>query len=96
MALKGLRKSEQADKQQDIESFISGATKRVKTLEKSQQTYRRLMFSLTEDVDQKIDNLLVECKVARANRSVIVKAAIRHLEQLSEDELQKLILNELR
>jgi len=96
MALKGLRKSEQADKQQDIESFISGATKRVKTLEKSQQTYRRLTFSLTEDVDQKIDNLLVECKVARANRSVIVKAAIRHLEQLSEDELQKLILNELR
>ena len=91
-----MRKSEQADKQQDIESFISGATKRVKTLEKSQQTYRRLTFSLTEDVDQKIDNLLVECKVARANRSVIVKAAIRHLEQLSEDELQKLILNELR
>jgi len=96
MTLKGLRKSEQADKQQDIESFIIGATKRVKTLEKSQQTYRRLTFSLTEDVNQKIDELLVECKVARANRSVIVKAAIHHLERLSEDELQKLILNELR
>jgi len=96
MALKGLKKSEQADKQQDIESFISGATKRVKTLEKSQQTYRRLTFSLTEDVDQKIDDLLVECKVARANRSIIVKAAIHHLEQLSKDDLQKLILNELK
>ena len=96
MALKGLRKSEQAEKQQDIESFISGATKRVKTLEKSQQKYRRITFSLTEDVDRKIDELIVECKVARANRSVIVKAAIHCLEQLSEDELQQLILNELR
>ncbi len=96
MALKGLKKSDQTDKQQDIESFINGASKRIKTLEKSQQKYRRITFSLTEDVDRKIDDLLVECKVARANRSVIVKAAIHHLEQLSEDELQKLILNELR
>ncbi len=52
MALKGLKKSDQTDKQQDIESFINGASKRIKTLEKSQQKYRRITFSLTEDVDR--------------------------------------------
>lgn len=74
MALKGLKKTEQIDKQQDIDAFISGASKRVKTLEKSQQKYRRLTFSLTEDVDKEIDDLLLNCRVARANRSIIVSS----------------------
>ena len=76
MALKGLKKADQESKQQDIDDFISGASKRVKTLEKSQQKYRRLTFSLTEDVDKEIDDLLLNCRVARANRSIIIKAAI--------------------
>lgn len=95
MALKGLKKADQDSKQQDIDDFISGASKRVKTLEKSQQKYRRLTFSLTEDVDKEIDNLLLNCRVARANRSIIVKAAIHNLKSLSEDDLQKFVLNEL-
>ena len=41
MALKGLKKADQDTKQQDIDNFISGASKRVKTLEKSQQKYLR-------------------------------------------------------
>ena len=52
MALKGLKKADQDTKQQDIDNFISGASKRVKTLEKSQQKYLRLTFSLTKDVDK--------------------------------------------
>ena len=44
MALKGLKKADQDTKQQDIDNFISGASKRVKTLEKSQQKYFRLTF----------------------------------------------------
>ncbi len=97
MALKGLKKTDQENKQQDIDAFISGASKRVKTLEKSksQQKYRRVTFSLTEDVDKEIDDLLVDCKVARANRSIIVKAAIHHLQHLPEEELKNLILKEL-
>lgn len=67
MALKGLKKADQDTKQQDIDNFISGASKRVKTLEKSQQKYLRLTFSLTKDVDKEIDDLLVDSKVARAN-----------------------------
>ena len=84
MALKGLKKADQESKQQDIDDFISGASKRVKTLEKSQQKYRRLTFSLTEDVDKEIDDLLLNCRVARANRSIIIKAAIHYLKNLSE------------
>ena len=95
MALKGLKKADQDTKQQDIDNFISGASKRVKTLEKSQQKYLRLTFSLTKDVDKEIDDLLVDSKVARANRSIIVKAAIYHLQQLPKDELKNLILKEL-
>ena len=95
MALKGLKKADQDTKQQDIDNFISGASKRVKTLEKSQQKYLRLTFSLTKDVDKEIDDLLVVSKVARANRSIIVKAAIHHLQQLPKDELKNLILKEL-
>lgn len=95
MALKGLKKADQENKQQDIDDFISGASKRVKTLEKSQQKYRRLTFSLTEDVDKEIDDLLLNCRVARANRSIIIKAAIHNLKNLSESELQHFVLKEL-
>jgi len=95
MALKGLKKADQDSKQQDIDDFISGASKRVKTLEKSQQKYRRLTFSLTEDVDKEIDDLLLNCRVARANRSIIIKAAIHNLKNLSESELQQFVLKEL-
>ena len=95
MALKGLKKADQESKQQDIDEFISGASKRVKTLEKSQQKYRRLTFSLTEDVDKEIDDLLLNCRVARANRSIIIKAAIHNLKNLSESELQHFVLKEL-
>lgn len=95
MALKGLKKSEQANIQKDIDSFISGASTRVQLLEKSQQKYCRVTFSLTENVSKEIDDLRMACRVAKANRSIIVKAAIHHLQQLSEDELEKLILQEL-
>ena len=95
MALKGLKKADQESKQQDIDDFISGASKRVKTLEKSQQKYRRLTFSLTEDVDKEIDDLLLNCRVARANRSIIIKAALHNLKNLSESELQHFVLKEL-
>ena len=58
MALKGLTKSAQEPKSTDqkIEDFISGSTKRVKSLETSQQIYRRFTFSLTEEVSQEILN----------------------------------------
>lgn len=93
MTLKGLKKSEQVSNDEIIESFIQGATKRVKKIEPSQQNYKRYTFSLTEDVNQQIDTLLVNCRVAKANRSIILKAAISQLENLSAEELQKVVLD---
>ena len=93
MALKGLKKSEQVSNDETIENFIQGATKRVKKIEPSQQNYKRYTFSLTEDVNQQIDTLLVNCRVAKANRSIILKAAISQLQNLSAEELQKVVLD---
>ena len=98
MALKGLIKSSQELKstEQQIEDFISGSSKRVKSLETSQQVYRRFTFSLTDKVSKEIDDLLVECRVAKANRSMILKAAIHQLQKLSAEELQKVVLDEVK
>lgn len=98
MSLKGLKKSEsESDSNQDqIDNFIQGASKRVKKIEPSQQNYKRYTFSLTEDVNQEIDQLLVSCRVAKANRSIILKAAIHQLQKLSSEELQQVVLQEVK
>jgi len=98
MALKGLTKSVQDSKSTDqkIEDFINGSTKRVKNLEPSQQVYRRFTFSLTEEVSQEIDDLLINSRVAKANRSIILKAALHQLQKLSKEDLQEAVLNEVK
>ena len=96
MALKGLKKSEQSSQQDQVNDFIKGASKRVQNLEVSQQKYKRYTFSLTEDVNKEIDQLLIDCRVAKANRSIILKAALHQLQKLSSDELQKVVLNEIK
>ncbi|MDM1292567.1 MULTISPECIES: hypothetical protein [Acinetobacter] len=96
MALKGLKKSEQSSQQDQVDEFIKGASKRVKNLEVSQQNYKRYTFSLTEDVNNEIDQLLIDCRVAKANRSIILKAALHQLQKLSSDELQKVVLEEIK
>ena len=98
MSLKGLTKSAQESKSPDekIEDFIKGSSKRVKNLEASQQVYRRFTFSLTEEVSKEIDDLLVESRVAKANRSIILKAALHQLQKLSPEELQHAVLEEIK
>ncbi|HFD2188103.1 TPA: hypothetical protein ACF2EG_003694 [Acinetobacter baumannii] len=96
MALKGLKKSEQGLNEEKIKDFIQGSTKRIKKIEPTQQTYKRYTFSLTEDVNHQIDTLLVNCRVAKANRSIILKAAISQLEKLSAEELQKIVLDQIK
>lgn len=98
MALKGLTKSAQESKSTDqkIEDFINGSSKRVKNLECSQQVYRRFTFSLTEEVSKEIDDLLIDSRVAKANRSVILKAALHQLQKLSKEDLQQAVLSEVK
>lgn len=96
MALKGLKKNEQSSHDEQIDVFIHGASKRIKEIEPKRHAYKRYTFSLTEDVNAEIDDLLVLSKVAKANRSIILKAAIHHLQKLSEDELHKIVLAEVK
>ena len=93
MTLKGLRKTSQ-DKNidQQIDSFITGANKRINQLKKNEVYYRRLTFSLTEELDKDIDKLLIDARVAKANRSMIVRAALQELKKLSKEELQQAVL----
>lgn len=96
MALKGLTKASlDKNKDQEIDNFITGANKRVNRLKTNAITYRRLTFSLTEEVDKDIDELLISCRVARANRSIILKAALQELKKLSKEELQNSVLRQL-
>lgn len=96
MALRGLTKSSKnREKDQEIDDFITGANKRINKLKNNEVTYRRLTFSLTENLDKDIDKLLIDCRVAKANRSMIVRAALQELKKLSKEELQEVIIKQL-
>jgi hypothetical protein len=99
MALKGLKREEQSPQnERAANSFISGATRIVQDLTPhptSNAKFQRYTFSLTDDVSEQINDLKVRCRVAKANRSIILKAAINQLNKLSDAELQALILKEL-
>ena len=96
MALKGLKKENLAPKEEvAINDFISGATKQVQSLTPSNAKFQRYTFSLTDEVSEQIDGIKVRCRVAKANRSIILKAAIHQLSKLSDEELKALILGEL-
>ncbi|MEG2846948.1 MAG: hypothetical protein RR876_16360 [Acinetobacter sp.] len=96
MTLKGLKKSDQTANQISIDDFIKGASNRVKEIEPSQQKYKRFTFSLTEDINKEIDDLVINCRVAKANRSLILKAALHQLTLLSPDELQQVVSKEIK
>lgn len=96
MALKGLKREDQTSKNEKLaHDFISGASKNIQELTPSNAKFQRYTFSLTEDVSEQINDLKVKCRVAKANRSIILKAAVSHLNTLSDEDLHNLIKKEL-
>ena len=96
MTLKGLKKEDQTSKNEKLVSdFISGASKNVQELTPSNAKFQRYTFSLTKDVSEQINDLKVKCRVAKANRSIILKAAVNHLNTLSDEDLHNFIKKEL-
>lgn len=91
--LGGLKKKtdELSEQDQLVESFISGAEKRVKELEVSQKKFVRCTFSLNEELSQLIDDLIVKSNNARVNRSSIVRMALESLAEQNPEEFQALI-----
>lgn len=96
MSLKGLKRTPtQEDQNKSIDDFIGGSVKRVNALKVSEQKYKRYTFSLTENVSEQIDELVLDSRLAKANRSIILKAALNQLSKLSKEELQEIVLKEL-
>jgi len=96
MALKGLKREDHTSKNEKlVNDFISGASKNVQELTPSNAKFQRYTFSLTEDVSEQINDLKVKCRVAKANRSIILKAAVSQLNTLSDEDLHNLIKKEL-
>ena len=96
MALKGLKREDQTSKNEKLaHDFISGASKNIQELTPSNAKFQRYTFSLTEDVSEQINDLKVKCRVAKANRSIILKAAVSELNTLSDEDLHNLIKKEL-
>ena len=91
--LSGLKKKTEELLEQDqlVDSFISGAEKRVKNLEVSQKKFVRCTFSLNEELNQLIDDLIVKSNNARVNRSSIVRMALESLAEQTPEEFQALV-----
>lgn len=85
----------QEPQDKSIDDFISGASKRVNELKVSEQKYKRYTFSLTEDVSNQIDELVLDSRVAKANRSIIIKAALNQLQKLSSEDIKEIVLKEI-
>lgn len=95
MALGRLKKSASENDKISAEDFISGAKQRMTELTPTQKKYKRLTFSLNEQTDRQIDELLVNSQLAKANRSIIIKAAIQQLASLSQEELKQIVAEQL-
>jgi len=98
--LKGLIKGDRPDQEEDAERFIVGATERLNVHNNKttrERVYKTYTFSLTEAISQKIDNLLdLIPRKQRASRSDIVKVGVTYLSSLSEEELNKLVIEVTR
>lgn len=90
--LSGLKKKTESEVQEDLaHSFIAGAEKRIKDLETRERKFIRYTFSLTEEISELIDEMIVRSSNARVNRSNIVKVALRALAEKNNDELREKI-----
>ncbi|MDH2528290.1 hypothetical protein QDR63_18705 [Acinetobacter baumannii] len=88
--LNGLKKKSESEKEDDlVNSFISGAEKRIKDLETRERKFIRYTFSLTEEISDLIDEMIVRSSNARMNRSNIVKIALKALAEKSNEEIRE-------
>jgi len=94
--LNGLKKKvEISPEEQLAEVFISGAEKRVRALETKEKKFVRCTFSLNDEVNQLIDDLIVKSQNARVNRSSIVRIALENLASKSSEEIKEIVNQQL-
>lgn len=57
----------------------------------SQRVYKRVTFSLTDELDKEIDRLSLIPRGFRASKSDVVRAAVALLSDQSEEEISRLL-----
>lgn len=89
-----VKKRERVTDQQKIDVFARGAEINVvtkKTPSKREKKFKRVTFSLTEHEDKLIDDLSLQVRSFRCNRSQVVKAALALLAKQDEKALIALL-----
>lgn len=57
----------------------------------SQRVYKRVTFSLTDELDKEIDRLSLIPRGFRASKSDVVKAGVALMSELSDEEISRLL-----
>ncbi|WP_318494322.1 hypothetical protein [Photobacterium leiognathi] len=89
-----VKKRERVTEQQKIDAFTRGAEIKIVTKEtpaKREKKFKRVTFSLTEHEDKLIDELSLQVRSFRCNRSQVVKAALALLAEQDEKALIALL-----
>ena len=74
-----------------IERFAAGADAIAAPIQESKAVFKRTTFSLTENLNKKIDELVFMPRTFRSSRSEVVKAAVLSLAELSEEEIVEIL-----
>ncbi|PSV51537.1 hypothetical protein C9J41_20630 [Photobacterium sp. GB-50] len=89
-----VKKRERVTEQAKIDAFASAAEIKIVTKEttsKREKKFKRVTFSLTEHEDKLIDDLSLQVRSFRCNRSQVVKAALALLAEQDEKALIALL-----
>lgn len=89
-SLKKDARSKAASKEAD--DFIAGAKvdgSKAEKPSKRERIYKRVTFSLSDDIDQEIDRLSLIPREFRASRSDVIRAAVAMLASQSDEEIAK-------
>lgn len=87
MGVGDLRKKSAATNAAD--SFISGAKVRDQNSPKPAPSWKRVTFSLSEEVDRTIEKMSYLPLDFRATKSDVIRAAVQLLSEKSDDEIKK-------
>lgn len=89
--LKGLQKGQQPSKEEALDSFINGAPVKSNAPGQSAAVFKRVTFSLTEQISEEIDRLSLVPRGFRATRSDVVRAGVAALSAMTEEQVVALL-----
>ncbi|WP_124314736.1 hypothetical protein [Pseudomonas chlororaphis] len=89
--LKGLTEEQRPSKEEVLDSFISGAPLKSNAPGQSTAVFKRVTFSLTEQISEEIDRLSLVPRSFRATRSDVVRAGVAALSAMTEEQIVALL-----